>query len=408
LILPDRMEDVVKKTICGIVLMLFIFGMFDCSYGYSDIDDKYWGYDAINTLTEKGILSGYPDGTFRPDNNMTRAEFLIILMRVIDPSADVSSDTGYWADGSIKIAKDRNIVIESEYSDFDPDKNITRREICLMIYRSFKELEDVNIDNLNNRKEFSDISANNEEEEKITAILSHIGVLNGYLDGTVKLDKFSSRAETCCFIDNFMKCRCMLLSVINDNELVIYENDIAVVNFSRIPTKLKKWQYSEDMPYVTTKIKNIRLFEFDEPPSEYKSIFEDINNSDNIYLQYRQKFGKGNYVIAVEFETVNNTNEYEIYAGAEFLHISFIEEEISIIDSFDTAEIDKQLNKNADIGQPVRPGESLNTSAFYVVNRLPNRNIRFDRSITDLYDIKKKQNLPVTSFHSLIVNFESR
>ena len=408
MILPDRMEDIVRKTVCGIVLMFFIVSMVNYSYGYSDIDNEFWGYEAINELTEKEILSGYPDGTFKPDNNMTRAEFITILMKIVAPNADVSSDLEYWADGSIKLAKDRNIIFEDEYSEFNPDKDITRREICLMLYRSFDGLKDIKVSSLSNKKEFWDISEDNEEEELITAILSHVGVLTGYPDGSVRLDSKSSRAETCCFINNFMKCRPVLLSVINDNELVAYENDIAKVNILKLPYELKKWNYSEDIPYVTTKIKNIRLFQFNNPIDEYKPVFYDINTSDDRYLQYRKKFGEGNYVIAVDFETTNNTKECEIYTGAEFLHVSFPEENVSIIDTFDTDEIARQLNKNANIGQVVMPGESWDTSAFYVVDVLPQSKIRVDRAVTGLYDMNKKQNLNVTSFHSLVVSLESR
>lgn len=381
--------------------MLFVFSP---SYGYSDINSGHWGYEAINVLSEKELLSGYPDGTFKPDNNMTRAEFITILMKIIVPNADVSNNTGYWADGSINLAKSKNIIFENEYSEFNPDKAITRREICLMIYRSLEELKDINTEKLSNKKEFLDVNRENKEEERISAILSHVGILKGYPDGSARLDNFSSRAETCCFIDNFLKCRCILLSVINDQDKVIYENGIAKVNILKLPSALKKWENADDIPYATTTIKNISLFPFNEPIAQYEDTFEKINNSDDRYLQYRKKLGENNFVIAVEFETTNNTSNSDLYAGVEFLHIYFPKEDISVIDVFDTDEINRQLQKNADVGQLVKSGESWNTSAFYIVNLLPKEEIRFDRTITDLYDAKNIENKLVTSFHSLIIN----
>jgi len=405
LILPGRMEEIVRKIIFLVVFMAIVFNH---SYAYNDINKDFWGYEAINDLTSRGILSGYPDGTFKPSNNITRAEFITVLMKIIEPNADFVNSIGYWAEKSISLAKDKNIILENDYSEFNPNKDITRREICLMVYRAFGELDDINIENLNNKKKFLDISEENEEEKRITAILSHIGVLAGYPDGSAGLDKFSSRAETCSFINNFMKSRCMLLSVINDNEFSIYDNGVVTIDISKLPYSLKKWQYSKDIPYVTTKINSIKFFPFNNPDFEYKGIFDSINNSDDIYLKYRKKFGEGRYVIAVNFETTNNTYDYETFAGVEFLHISFLDEDISIVDRFDTNEMIRQLNKNAEAGEIIKPGETLDTSAFYIVDVIPKNRIRFDRTITGLYDINRKENSEVTSFHSLIVKQESR
>ena len=382
-----------KKAICGIILMFFIFNY---SYGYSDIGEKYWAYEAINILSDKNILSGYPDDSFRPDNNMTRAEFITMLIKIIEPNIDVSSNLGHWASNAIEIAKGKNILQANDYSEFDPDTYITRREICLMIYRSMEELDDVNTDKLDNKKYFCDISYDNNDEIRVTAILSHLGILNGYPDKTVRFDNNSTRAETCSFINNFMESRCNLLSMINDNEIVLYENDIATT--IKLPEKLKKWRYSKDIPYLTTEIKEIDMFEFNNPPSKYKEIFNKFYGTDNKYLSYRKKFGENNYVVAILFNTKNNTFNEILYAGYEFLNISFPEDEIYIIDAFDTDEIIRQLEGNANVGEIVRPGESKDTSAFYIINKLPKTKIRFDRDITGIN----------TSFHSLIVNLEGR
>jgi len=238
--------------------------------------------------------------------------------------------------------------------------------------------------------------------------LSHIGVLTGYPDNTVRLDRNLSRAELCCFINKFVKSRCILLSVINDNELLTYENDVFIVEKTKLPVELKKWRHSEDIPYVSTKIKDIALFPFNEPADKYQSIFSNIYLSDNKYMEFRRKIGKDKYVIAVEFETTNNTADSIIYAGFEFLHVGFPKENISILDAFDNDEINRQLVGDATTGQVVNPGESWNTSAFYVVNNLPKEQIRFDRYITELYNVKKMQNSYCSSFHSLIVKLESR
>ena len=385
-----------SKKVCQIGLIFLL--LVNCSYGYSDISKEYWGYDVIKNLTERNILSGYPDGSFKPENNMTIAEFLSVLMKVNAENIDVSSDSGYWANGIIEAAKERNILLEGDYSEFNPETEITRWEVCRMLFRSIKRVENIEKSILINTPEFTDIDEYNSNEYNITRLLRYFGIINGYPDNTVRLKEKTTRAEVCAFIENYMESRCMLLSKVNNNEHILYDENIAKIRKDNLPSELKKWQYAEDIPYVTTKIRGIEIFEFNKPIEEYKELFDQINKSDELYFKYRKMLGENNYVIAVAFNTTNNTYDKDIYAGYDFLRLSFPKEEINIIDSFDTDEIKRQMTGNANIGELVLPFETQDTSAFYIVDRLPEEEIRFDR---DVLDIDK---LP--SFHSLKVDLK--
>ena len=91
-------------------------------------------------------------------------------------------------------------------------------------------------------------------------------------------------------------------------------------------------------------------------------------------------------------------------AGYPFLHISFEEEdEVNIVDSFDTEEIHNQTNNMPYIGMPIKPGENLDTSAFYVLDKLPKEKFYINRSITTLYDSKNMKNINASSFHSAVI-----
>ena len=50
---------------------------------FSDVPSSYWAYAAISSLSSQGIVSGYPDGTYRPDNTITRAEFATMLVKAL-------------------------------------------------------------------------------------------------------------------------------------------------------------------------------------------------------------------------------------------------------------------------------------------------------------------------------------
>lgn len=110
---------------------------------------QHWAETYINSLAGAGYIKGYPDGTFKPDNPMTRAEFttlLISCMGLIPGSATVNSfsDTGkHWGSNYIEEAVRRGILYPAEYSPgLVPDGIIKRSEASAMLVRALGEKPD--------------------------------------------------------------------------------------------------------------------------------------------------------------------------------------------------------------------------------------------------------------------------
>lgn len=53
------------------------------SFAYPDVTEAHWAFSQIQTLTEQGVIVGYPDGTFQPDENVTRAEFASMAIKAL-------------------------------------------------------------------------------------------------------------------------------------------------------------------------------------------------------------------------------------------------------------------------------------------------------------------------------------
>ena len=107
---------------------------------YSDVADDAWYTNAISTLTNLGILTGYEDGTFKPDASVTRAEFATIAARFSDGELegfasfpDVPED--HWA--SKYIAKAEKLGWIKGYDDgtFGPENEITRAQAMTLVNR---------------------------------------------------------------------------------------------------------------------------------------------------------------------------------------------------------------------------------------------------------------------------------
>ena len=82
------------RIILGMFFSLFIF--LNCSYAYTDVSSSHWAYSDLETLSEQGIVSGYPDGSFKPNQEISKAEFLSLLTKSLFSNADVSDVSGKW------------------------------------------------------------------------------------------------------------------------------------------------------------------------------------------------------------------------------------------------------------------------------------------------------------------------
>lgn len=105
---------------------------------FSDIKDGAWCCRAVSTLTNMGIIKGYTDGTFRPNADITRAELATIIARFakLDVNTKTFSDiTGHWAQKSIELAAGNGWINGYEDGTFRPNNNITRAETFAMINR---------------------------------------------------------------------------------------------------------------------------------------------------------------------------------------------------------------------------------------------------------------------------------
>jgi hypothetical protein len=116
----------------------------NCAARFSDVCPDYWAYTFIESMAQRGIVSGYSDGTFRPDSTATRAQLskMIVVARgwpVITPAtpsfSDVPASNPFY--GYIETARAHGVI--SGYSDgtFRPNNTVTRAQLSKMIVGAF-------------------------------------------------------------------------------------------------------------------------------------------------------------------------------------------------------------------------------------------------------------------------------
>lgn len=204
------------KKFTILILSLIILLTTTCfAAEFSDLSKEHWSYNNIMTLVEKGVINGYTDGTYKPENKVTRGEFfkLISLATVEQEEIDYYDPglegwaTPYWCWLYLK-----GFLMESNKNDVNLDAPITREEMANVlskIARGYK-IEDTFVDPNKPSKvttyfiDTDDLSVNSRININHA---SSLGVINGYEDGSFKPQKEMTRAEVAAVIYRFSSIR---------------------------------------------------------------------------------------------------------------------------------------------------------------------------------------------------------
>ena len=127
---------------------------------YSDVTRADWYNTAVSTLSSMGIITGYPDGTFRPNAAITRAEFAAIAAR-FDSNGDkttakFSDIATHWAKDEISIAYNNGWITGYPNGTFGPQRDITRAETMTLVNRVLNRLPETEEDLLPNMVTWTD------------------------------------------------------------------------------------------------------------------------------------------------------------------------------------------------------------------------------------------------------------
>lgn len=157
--------------------------------------------------THIGYINGYPDGSVKPNGEITREEMTSILYRITNhdyekpfaATGDVFPDvnTARWSAHDIEYMSDKGIVNGYPDGGFKPENNLTRAEFASLIKR-FAKLENTDIEN-----PFSDLEISHWAYEDILA-LNASGLMQGYEDGTYRPENQITRAEVMTVVNKLL------------------------------------------------------------------------------------------------------------------------------------------------------------------------------------------------------------
>lgn len=217
-----------KQLLCYIMILSMLTVPV---FAFPDVTGDYnWAKPSITSLSQKGFINGYPDGTFAPQKNITRAEFTKLVTVMFGNKAKVSYDDiseNDWfypyvsQSGGYFIAK----------NNFFPQKNITRQEVAYAIFVALN-LTDAPLDK---SVSFRDLEMVDKAYLPAVKTLAREGLLNGYPDGSFGPEKEITRAEIATVLERALNYQ---PTEKEENEILKANNYFFVV--SRVSTVMNE------------------------------------------------------------------------------------------------------------------------------------------------------------------------
>jgi len=200
-----------KKVVTNLLLAFIFVAAIPLSAGAAVFTDtnRHWAETSISALAVKGYIKGYPDGTFRPDNTISRAEFLAILTACLGIKPDSAttvyfSDTrNHWALAQINEMVRRGVLLPAEYQGgLKPNDPILRSETAAMLVRALGKEPSAG------EPAFSDrTSLSKSMYRGYIKTAADLGLISGYPDGEFKPFEKVTRAQACSMFTRFLEKR---------------------------------------------------------------------------------------------------------------------------------------------------------------------------------------------------------
>lgn len=191
---------------------------------FNDVSSNYWAANFINPLVQKGVIAGFPDGTFKPDAPVTRAQFAAMVQKALPRNStrpminfnDVSSS--YWANTAINNAVMMGFLSGYPGQVFRPEQNIPREQVLVSLANGLNFVPNNEINSiLNNFNDSNRIS--NFARSPVAAATEKNLVVNYPSLQQLNPDRNATRAEVAAFIYQALVSQGQLQAV-NSNYIV--------------------------------------------------------------------------------------------------------------------------------------------------------------------------------------------
>lgn len=191
------------KLLTLAIIACLIFCFTGLAFASSLVDtNNHWAKPQIEKWVGKGLASGYPDNTFRPDNTISRAEFVSLVNRAFGKQNSASTSTfkdveaSDWFYKEVAAAQAAGYISGYEDGTFRPNDPVTRQEAASIVFRLLK------LEKTSAQVYFKDADSISQWARDAVYSVAAKKVMNGYPDATFRPFGMITRAETLVMLDN--------------------------------------------------------------------------------------------------------------------------------------------------------------------------------------------------------------
>ncbi|OCT15940.1 hypothetical protein A8709_09980 [Paenibacillus pectinilyticus] len=242
-----------KWLVIATMSCLFLIGSLQSkseAAGFTDIRG-HWAEQTINQMVQQGLLDGFPDGTFRPDETVTADQFVkIVLLAFTDkfPNGERKWKTsflqtlsasnqnilqqdyrdftfkpntvGYWAKPYLDLASDLHFISKGQFGDYKA--SLKREDVAEILYYLLKETEYLEDEtySLALASQFGDLQSATSRQQKFIGESMTKGLMEGYPNGYFGVGKYVTRAEALEIISR-LQTKSKRIVVKNDKEAFV-------------------------------------------------------------------------------------------------------------------------------------------------------------------------------------------
>ncbi|MDD6483611.1 MAG: S-layer homology domain-containing protein [Clostridiales bacterium] len=171
---------------------------------FSDVPITHWAFEEINRVVAKGWFGGYPDGTFHPNEHISRAEAMTVFMNFLGIQPTPVTSTSYtdvkassWYAPYIEAGKELfpTKATFNGQTPFLPEQPIIREDVCYALVKAKKYDSQTVMANLSVLNMFRDQSSISADIKPYVAVAVSNGLISGYDDRTIGAQDPLTRAE---------------------------------------------------------------------------------------------------------------------------------------------------------------------------------------------------------------------
>jgi|GEM_PF-3220815 len=231
-----------KVFALGIFLLLLFSTSLASAAALPDTTD-HWAEEEIRQLVGLGAITGYPDGTYRPENTISRAEFASVLRGALgleEAATLIFPDkAGHWGQGRIGALIQAGVIDTELYGEvYGPDESIAREEIAMMTARMLGAAAATEVP-------FADAGQIGHGFRQYVAEAYSLGIITGYPDNTFRPAGTATRAEAAVMVIRALALIQDDQDVVDEDEDVIYDDDLLPGQVGDEPHVFKRVEYYE-------------------------------------------------------------------------------------------------------------------------------------------------------------------